>query len=202
MTKKKSAQIIAYEAIRENIINGKLTGGMKLVEERLANEIGVSRTPIRDAIRRLEPEGLVKSKKVIKPTEKDLRNQFEMRMLIECHSASQAASYMMEDDIAKLEFTIQKARTSESSDEMIKQNKQFHDLIVLECRNPYMIETVSRMQAIIYILSRAVVLHKKPRLLDEHEEIFKAISARNPDMAGEKMREHLESDLEFALRIV
>ncbi|GAE95399.1 transcriptional regulator [Gracilibacillus boraciitolerans JCM 21714] len=204
MTKiKKTAQIIAYESIRESIINGEFAGGgMKLVEEKLAIKIGVSRTPIRDAIRRLEQEGFINNKKVIKPTETDLRNQFEMRMLIESYAASKAASYMIDDDIAKLKNAIHIARISEDNGEVIKQNKEFHDLIVLESRNPIMIETVNRMQSIIYLFSRAVVLHKRPGLIDEHEEILKAIIERDPEMTSQKMKEHLHSDLEFTLRII
>lgn len=60
-----TAQTKAYEMIRDRILNGAYPGGMKLVEERLAEEIGVSRTPIREAIRRLEQEGLIKRKKCL-----------------------------------------------------------------------------------------------------------------------------------------
>lgn len=62
---KKNAQKFAYEYIRERILNGTYSGGMKLVEERLADEIGVSRTPIREAIKTLEQEGLIKKSKLL-----------------------------------------------------------------------------------------------------------------------------------------
>ncbi|MBS4178682.1 GntR family transcriptional regulator [Lederbergia citrea] len=196
-----SAQIIAYETIRDRILNGAYPGGTKLVEERLAEEIGVSRTPIREAIRRLEQEGLIKRKKVFKPTEKDLRHLFQMRMLIESHAAKMAASYMMEEDISELRKSIEIAKSS-TPDEIVEANKRFHDLIVRECRNPIMIDTVDRMQSIIYLFSRAVVLHKRPFLIDEHEQICQAIADRKPEEASELMRTHLEADLEFALNIV
>ncbi|MBS4224315.1 GntR family transcriptional regulator [Lederbergia citrea] len=196
-----SAQIIAYETIRDRILNGAYPGGTKLVEERLAEEIGVSRTPIREAIRRLEQEGLIKRKKVFKPTEKDLRHLFQMRMLIESHAAKMAASFMMEEDISELRKSIEITKSS-TPDEIVQANKRFHDLIVRECRNPIMIDTVDRMQSIIYLFSRAVVLHKRPFLIDEHEQICQAIADRKPEEASELMRTHLEADLEFALNIV
>lgn len=130
-----------------------------------------------------------------------MRHLFQMRMLIECHAAKMAASYMIEEDIIKLKRSIEIAKSS-SPDEMVQANKQFHDLIVRECRNPIMIETVDKMQSIIYLFSRAVVLYKRPFLLDEHELICQAIADRDPEQASELMRTHLESDLEFALHFI
>ncbi len=196
-----TAQRQAYEIIRDHILDGTYPGGMKLVEERMAEEIGVSRTPIREAIRRLEQEGLIKRKKVIQPTETDLRHLFQMRILIECHAAKMAASYMIEEDLGELHSCVEKARSG-SPDETVQANKRFHDLIVRECRNPIMIDTVDKMQSVIYLFSRAVVLHKRPFLIDEHEGIWQAISNREPEQASELMRTHLESDLEFTLNIV
>ncbi|MCG3086823.1 GntR family transcriptional regulator [Sporosarcina cyprini] len=196
-----TAQLLAYETIREQIVTGSYPGGMKLVEERLAEEIGVSRTPIREAIRRLEQEGLIKRKKVIKPTEQDMRHIFQMRMLIESHAAKMAATYMVEEDIEKLKASIEQAKTG-THDEIVKANKRFHDLIVKESRNPIMIETVDKMQSIIYLFSRAVVFHKRPFLLEEHEQICEAIRNREIEEAGRLMEQHLKADLEFTLNIV
>ncbi|AOV06605.1 GntR family transcriptional regulator [Sporosarcina ureilytica] len=196
-----TAQLQAYEIIRDQILDGTYPGGMKLVEARLAEEIGVSRTPIREAIRRLEQEGLIKRKKVYKPTETDLRHLFQMRILIECHAAKMAASYMIEEDIEELKTCIEIARTG-NSEEIVKANKKFHDMIVRECRNPIMIDTVDKMQSIIYLFSRAVVLYKRPFLIDEHELICQAIANRDPEQASTLMEKHLKADLEFSLEIV
>lgn len=200
-TSSRSAQLIAYETIREKIITGTYPGGMKLVEVQLAEEIGVSRTPIREAIRRLEQEGLIKRKKVIKPSEKDLRHMFQMRMLIESHAAKMAASYMSADRIEKLRKCIQLAQISEPN-ATVKANKEFHDLIVQECRNPIMIDTVDKMQSIIYLFSKTVVLHERPLLIEEHVRICDAIEQRQPEIASKLMEDHLRADLEFTLTIV
>ncbi|MBY0223570.1 GntR family transcriptional regulator [Mammaliicoccus sciuri] len=197
----RSAQLIAYETIREKIINGAFPGGMKLVEVQLAEEIGVSRTPIREAIRRLEQEGLIKRKKVIKPSEKDLRHMFQMRTLIESHAAKMAATYMSEKRIVQLRSSIHLAQRS-NTEGTVKANKEFHDLIVQECRNPIMIETVDKMQSIIYLFSKTVVVHERPLLLEEHMKICDAIEQRKPELASSLMEEHLKADLEFTLNIV
>src|ERR1700748_3742161 len=84
----------AYEMIRDRILNGDLPGGTKIVEEKLAAELGFSRTPIRDSLRQLGHEGLIVNKKVVQPTEKDLRNLFQVRSLLEGSSAKSAATYL------------------------------------------------------------------------------------------------------------
>ena len=201
VNKKGTAQTLAYEMIRDRIFNGEYAGGTKLVEERLANEIGVSRTPIREAIRRLEQEGLIKRKKVIKPTEMDFRHLFQMRMLIECHAASIAASFMADEDIMRLRECVEIGRIG-LPNEVIEANKLFHDLIVRACNNPIMIDTVDRMQSIIYMFSTAVVMYKRPFLIEEHDQICQAIAEHKPELASTLMKKHLEADLEFALHLM
>lgn len=88
-----------YEILRDKILNGELPSGTKIVEEKLAAELGVSRTPIRDSIRKLENEGLIVQKKVVKPTEKDLRNLFNVRILLEGYSAKCAANFLKDNGL-------------------------------------------------------------------------------------------------------
>lgn len=199
--KKGTAQTLAYEMIRDRIFNGDFAGGMKLGEESLAMEIGVSRTPVREAIRRLEQEGLIKQKKVIQLTEMDFRHMFQMRTLIECHAAHTAATFMSEENILKLKKCIEIGRTG-LPNEVIEANKLFHDIIVNECKNPIMIETVDRMQSTIYLFSKTVVTQKRPFLIEEHAQICQAIADRKPDLASTLMKDHLDADLEFTLHVM
>ncbi|MEI3614910.1 GntR family transcriptional regulator [Pseudogracilibacillus sp. SO30301A] len=199
--KNRTVQSKIYEIIRENIINGKYESGTKLIETKLAEEFGVSRTPVREAVQRLKQEGLIKKNVVYKPTESDLRHLFQMRILIECYAAQMAANYMVDTDIENLQHCIDIARKGDSK-EIVKANKKFHDIIVRESRNPIMIDTVQKMESIIYLFSRAVVFNKRPFLIDEHQQIKQAIAERNSEKASDLMRLHLEADLEFSLDIV
>lgn len=191
-----NAQLLAYETIRDQILSGQLSGGTKLVEERLAEIIGVSRTPIREAIRRLEQEGLIQKKRVYQPSRTDVDHLFEMRILIECYAVKKAAKYMTDDELILLKETINRARNG-SGDEVIQANKAFHDMIVTQSRNPIMIDQVDKMKAIIYMFSKAVVFNKRPMLIDEHEEIYHAIAARDGERASQLMELHLQADLKF-----
>lgn len=196
-----SAYLHAYEAIRDKILNGELPSGTKLVEERLAKELGVSRTPVRESIRKLEQEGLIQQKKVVNPTEADLRNIFQVRILLEGFSARTAATYISEESLRCLHECITIARTG-SVEEIMKANKTFHDQIVQASRNPVMIDIIDRMQSIIYLFRKTVVIHKRPGLIDEHEKIYEAIRTHDGDEAERLMKEHLQADLDFCLHLI
>ncbi|AJD90230.1 GntR family transcriptional regulator [Jeotgalibacillus malaysiensis] len=196
-----SAYVLAYETIRDRILNGELEGGTKLTEERLAEELGVSRTPIRESIRRLEQEGLIKKKRVVKPTESDLRHMFQVRMILEGHAARTAAAYMTDDELTALAECIHIGRTG-TIEEIMKANKQFHDLIVQASRNPVMIDIIDQMQSIIYLFRKTVVYHKRTGLIDEHEEIYEAIKGRDAEKAELLMKKHLQADLDFSVHVL
>lgn len=195
------AYIHSYEYIRDKILNGELERGTKLIEERLAEELGVSRTPIRESIRKLEQEGLVKQKRVVNPTDTDLRHIFQVRILLEGFAARNAATYMSEETLKRLEESIRIARTG-TFDEIMKANEDFHDIIIKSTNNPVMIDTIERMQSIIYLFRKTVVYHKRPYLIDEHQEIYEAIRTHNADEAERLMKEHLHFDLDFCLHVL
>lgn len=187
----------AYEVIRNMIIHGSLPPGTKLVEEKLALQLGVSRTPVRESIRRLEQEGLVRGKTVIKPSEHDLRNSYEIRILLEGYSARCAAEKLSKEQLELLWENVQKGKEG-SLEEMMAANTAFHDIIMEASGNPYMIEVIDRMRSLILMCRRKVV-HKNPCMHEEHEAIYEAIKTGDGDTAERLMQEHLRHNLEVCL---
>ncbi|MCG7337462.1 GntR family transcriptional regulator [Sporosarcina sp. ACRSM] len=200
-TQSRPAYLQAYEVIRDRILNGEIPGGTKIVEEKLATELGFSRTPIRDSLRQLAHEGLIVNKKVVQPSEKDLIDLFEVRSLLEGASVKSAATYLAEEDLQALSECIRMGREG-SFEEIMDANERFHEIIVQASGNALMIETIDRMKSIIYLFRKTVVLNKRPRLIDEHEEIYEAIKARDTEKAQQLMEAHLQADLDFCLRIL
>ena len=194
-----NAYRLAYESIRNLILSGELNGGIKLVEERLAERIGVSRTPIREAIRHLEQEGLIKNKRVYKPTKEDLVYSSELITLIESYAAKKAAENMTKENLNNLKQAM-KASKKGTIDEIASANIKFHELIIAECNNPVMITKVQKMNVVFYLYRRLLIKNKRPQLYEEHEAIYQAIASRNGDLASELMRKHLELDLKYMLR--
>ncbi|MFF2446932.1 GntR family transcriptional regulator [Neobacillus sp. NPDC058068] len=191
----------SYEILRDQILNGELPGGTKIVEEKLAADFGVSRTPIRESIRRLEYEGLIVKKMVVSPTEKDLRNMFQIRILLEGFSAKSAAAYLPEDELDSLWECVEIGKTG-TIEEIMKANEQFHEIIVDASNNPVMIDIIDRMKSIIYLFRRTVVYYNRPFLIEEHEHIYEAIKARDGQKAEILMQQHLQSDLDFCLHLL
>ncbi|TDF95442.1 GntR family transcriptional regulator [Paenibacillus piri] len=191
----------SYEIIRDMILNGALPQGTKVVEEKLAAELGVSRTPIRESIRKLEQEGLIVNKKVVTPTEKDLRNTFQVRILLEGYSARCAATYLRDTELQALQECVRIGHTG-SIDEIMSANERFHEIIVQASNNAAMIDIIDRMQSVIYLFRRTVVYYNRPFLIDEHERIYEAIQARDGQQAELLMQQHLQADLEFCLHLL
>lgn len=191
----------SYEIIRDRILNGELSAGTKIVEEKIAAELGVSRTPVRESIRKLEYEGLIVNKKVVKPTEKDLRNMFQVRILLEGYSAQCAASYLNENELDSLYECVKMGRTGTIEEIMIA-NERFHEIIVNASNNPVMIDIIDRMQSTIYLFRKTVVFYQRPHLIDEHEQIYQAIKDRDGQKAELLMKNHLEADLNFCLHLI
>ena len=81
-------------------------------------------------------------------------------------------------------------------------NERFHEIIVQASGNALMIDTIDRMKSIIYLFRKTVVLYNRPRLIDEHEEIYEAIKARDGEKAKKLMEDHLKEDLDFCLHIL
>lgn len=192
------AYIQAYEYIRDRILNGEIERGTKLVEERLAEEMGISRTPVRDSIRKLEQEGLIKDKRVVNPSDNDLRDIFQVRTLLEGFAARHCSMYMSEGDLKQLKKCVEIGRTG-TMEQVMAANKEFHEIIIGATNNPVMIDIFERMQSIIYLFRKTVVYHKRPLLIEEHQEIYDAIAVHDADEAERLMKAHLQLDLEFCL---
>lgn len=195
-----NAYQLAYETIRQNILNGTFKGGTKLVEEKLASQISVSRTPVREAIRRLEQEGLIRDKRVYKPTKSDVLHIFELRMLIDRYAAKIAAQSMTRETLTLLKRAVIDSRESDV-EKNVSANKRFHELIIKECNNPILNEKSDRLNSIIHLCIQSVMKYKRPLVFEEHAQIFKAIANRNENLAESLMEKHIKEDLNFILRL-
>lgn len=190
----------AYEIIRGMIFDGTLAAGQKITEESLAAILNVSRTPVRESLRRLEQDGLVMKKRVIKPTNTMLREIYSMRMLLEGYGAYQAAVNLADDKKALLPECIEKARTG-SKEEAMHYNTVFHDTIMEACDNSFMLDAYEKMRTLILLFRHDVVFYDRPHLQEEHEKMYQAIVNGDSEQAEQLMKEHLQNDLEFCLAV-
>lgn len=186
------------EQLRNDILNGLFSHDEKLTEAKLAAFYNVSRTPIREVIRKLESQYLIKEGYINIPGKEEYRNLFEMRILIESHSIKKAVRFFQQSDIDDMRRLI--AVSKEKNYELIMDaNQQFHEKIVDATRNPYLLSTYEQLNTVIYLFRKTVIEKERPGLIEEHDEIVNAIEERNEMKAEKLIVEHLEKDLEFGL---
>ncbi|KML36085.1 MULTISPECIES: GntR family transcriptional regulator [Bacillaceae] len=205
----------AYEYIKDAIIEGKFVPGMRLAEESLAKKMNISRTPIREAIRQLEAEGLViplkRGVSVRHFTKDDIRQIYDLRTLLEGYAASQAAIHRSESDLLKMEsanilYEEAISRHVESNMESLKDivqvNQKFHEAIVAASKNEHIHFHISKV-VVVPIVFRSFYWYNSFQLkqsLEVHKTILEAIKNREPERARIAMHEHIYQGRDHVLK--
>lgn len=194
---------IVFESLREAIINGHLKPGERLMEIQLAEEMGVSRTPVREAIRKLELEGFVvmvprKGAYVAGVSIKDIADVFEIRAALEGLAAGLAAERITDTELEALERSLVKvAEASEAGDleQLINMDTDFHDILYKASRNERLVQIVSNLREQIQRFRSTSLSHpgRMKLALEEHKKIVEAISDRDVELARDLAREHIEN---------
>jgi len=198
----------AYRQIRRAIITGELRSGDTLQEAKLADKIGVSRTPVREALSRLSGEGLVvlqryKRGYVSHFSSKDVAEVFRLRAMFEGHAAGRAATRISDEDIARLEDLEDRmeelfARLGwnahlEGFDDL---NTEFHTVIAQAADSPRLERILAaslELPASIFNSYAEPVEERTRRTHVQHREIIMALKMRNPHWAEAAMSAHLFS---------
>ncbi|SCG81772.1 putative HTH-type transcriptional regulator ydhC [Proteiniborus sp. DW1] len=194
---------IVFESIREAIIDGKLKPGERVMEVQLAEKLGVSRTPVREAIRKLELEGLLimeprKGAYVADVSLKDLVDVLEVRSSLEGLAASLAATRASEEEIEVLkEKAAQFKECIEKNDVqgMINKDTEFHEAILQAAKNKKLTSIIEslREQLQRFRVTYFTEYNMTTYLASEHQKVLDAIESRDPDKANEYAQQHIEN---------
>ena len=193
---------VVFNTLRQAILKGELKPGERLMEIALAERLGVSRTPIREAMRKLELEGLVvmiprRGAQVANITEKDLNDVLEVRITLENMAIEKACANMTDKDVRKLELAAQDFQKSTAEGDLVKlaeADVNFHEAIYRAADNKRLMQVLNNLREQIYRY-RVEYLKEdeaRNRLVKEHEEITDAIRNRDVKKAQELSFEHLE----------
>jgi len=193
---------MVFESLREAIIHGRLRPGERLMEIQLAEELGVSRTPVREAIRKLELERFVvmvprKGAYVAGLSVKDIVDIFEVRAALEGLAAGLAAERITEEEMDQLERSIHQINLSSEDDikAVVEGDTTFHSLLYKASRNQRLEQIIMNLHEQINRF-RMTSLSQPGRLkvaIDEHIKIVEAISERNVELAQQLATEHIEN---------
>ena len=200
---------IVYEELKREILVGEIAPGTRMMEIELADEMGVSRTPVREAIRKLEKEGLV----TIEPRKgayasdvsiKDMVDVLEVREDLEAMAAALAAQKVTEDEKkALLDATLeyQRAVESEKTEDIIRCDEGFHQLIVNRSGNKTLIQLFSQVQELALRFRYLYYddFSRYERMPLEHREIEEAILSGNYEEARIAAGEHVKKLKQFVI---
>lgn len=192
---------VVFRALRQAIITGELSPGERLMEIKIANKLGVSRTPVREAIRMLELEGLVemiprKGAEVARITEKDLRDALEVRTAIEELSVELACARIDEEGKERLKkafLDFKEDIDTKHVQNIVDGDVKFHEVIFELTNNQRLINIAHNLREQVYRYRVEYVkdFSYHDVLVSEHYEITNAILTKDVEKAKEIMRKHL-----------
>lgn len=208
LEKKRISERIA-DIIREKIKHGEIMSGEKLVENVIAEKLGVSRTPIREAFTILVKEGILVSiphrgvfVSVYNP--KDVKEIFELREALESFAAKKAALMVEDKDIVKLRKMFAEFERNDFNDPRVQErytlvDLNFHRMIASLSGNERLRKIIDQTCLHVELFMRFRLRGDEKISLIEHFEIIDALSRRNPEMAEMKMRDHIRKSLKRIL---
>lgn len=194
-----------FEKIRQDILDGRYKKGDSLVEQKLAEEFGVSRTPVREAMRQLELDGLVESIPnrgvfVNGITHEDMEDIYQIRKRIEGLAALWAAKRMTEEEMKELQNTydLMEFYTLKGNlDEVAKLNTCFHEIIFKAAKSKFLKKTLVNFQAYIQWARHASIKveGRAEVALKEHKAIVEAFCQRDEKAAEKHIMEHVGNSI-------
>ena len=192
-----------FEQLERDILTGKYQRGEVLSELRLSAELGVSRTPIREAVRRLEQENILKETGrgmvVIGISREDMQDMYEIRLRIEGLAASRAAANISDEQLKQMEQTLDlqsfyiDKQEGDSAEQIRDMDSRFHELIYESSGSRAFHETLSALhRKIMKYRSASVSKHSRALLsLEEHRAIYNALAAHDSEAAEKAALKHV-----------
>lgn len=190
---------LAYDNIKQYILDGKLDEGARLTEEFLANALGISKSPIREALNRLETEGLIR----IEPrrgaylrdfTTKDINDLYDLREALETHVVR--TIHLTPELLAEVNQSVQRMRRylqENDKPHYIDEDMRFHAVLATATQNERLCRALENVQNLIWIFRRKTYDLSSSTAQDFHEAIVKALSTGDRIQAEATMRKHIST---------
>ena len=203
---------VVFNTLREAILKGDLQPGERLMELQLAAKLGVSRTPIREAIRMLEQEGLAitiprKGAEVAKMTLKGMEDVLEIREALDELAVQLACARITEEQLSLLKDRKKEFEHSLKSGKLkaiAEADVKFHDVIYEATGNPKLVNLLNNLREQIYRYRVEYLKNAQnhPVLIREHEAIYQALIKRDRDAAMVSIREHVSNQANAVKEVI
>ena len=203
---------VVFNTLRQEILTGKLKPGERLMEIHLANKLGVSRTPIREAIRRLELDGLVimiphKGAQVAQISWKSLKDVLEVRRTLDVFAIELACERITDKELGILEKACEKfeeAVNTKDARKIAEADVAFHDIIVESTGNERLIQLVGNLSEQMYRYRFEYIQDaaEHQTLVQEHREMYESIRTKDKEMAVGVVKKHIDNQEEAIIRLL
>jgi DNA-binding GntR family transcriptional regulator len=188
------------ETLREAVLMGEFESGTRLLQEELAERFNTSSTPIREALRQLQAEGILEHSpyrgvQVAEVRMEDVREIYMVRAVMEPFATRLAVPYISGANLEQLRALQAEMRTYEANGEaarLRKANYEFHLMIYEAANMPYTLKIIKSLWAMCPWDALYVLPGRVPKSLEEHERILEAIAEENVRLAGQRVQEHIE----------
>ncbi|MCD7922619.1 MAG: GntR family transcriptional regulator [Clostridiales bacterium] len=203
---------VVFQTLRTAILKGDLKPGERLMELQLASKLGVSRTPIREAIRMLEQEGLAvmiprKGAEVARMTEKDMEDVLQIRCSLEELAVRLACQNITQMEVQELRVAMEQFREKTTTDDIAaiaQADVNFHDVLYKSADNPKLLGLLNNLREQMY---RYRVEYLKDssiykQLIEEHQLLYEAVRRQNAEKAAAFTRMHLENQTESMKKVI
>jgi DNA-binding GntR family transcriptional regulator len=194
-----------YDTLAEMIASGSLKPGQHLVESELADQLGVSRQPIREALQRLSVDGWVELRPaygayVHVPTLEEITQLLGVRAVLEAYSAREAAQHVTKEHMARLRELYDAGLAALAVDDercLLAANADLHAYIVQMSDNKVLAELISQVERRVRWYYMPIARPRGVSAWDEHDSLIQAIAAGDAERAERLMRSHGERTTEF-----
>ena len=203
---------VVFNTLRQAILKGELKPGERLMEIALAERLGVSRTPIREAMRKLEQEGLVvmiprRGAQVANITEKDLNDVLEVRIALENVAIEKACARMTEEEMRRLWLAAKEFEHTIAEGNLVKlaeADVAFHEVIYQASDNKRLIQVLNNMREQIYRYRVEYLKREEayPQLIAEHAAIIEYISKGEKKAATDVMCKHIDNQVTTVIDVI
>ena len=194
---------VVFNTLRQAILTGDLKPGERLMEIHLANRLGVSRTPIREAIRKLELEGLVtmiprRGAEVAQITEKSMNDVLEVRRALDALCVELACDRISEEEVKSLQAAcdyFERAVRGKDAKKIAQADVELHDIIVKATGNARLIQLVNNLSEQMYRYRYEYIkdASQHGRLIEEHRVIYESIVRKDKVTATQAAKVHIDN---------
>jgi len=203
----------AYEYLKTSILSGRFNPGERLTEEHLAKELGISRTPIREALHKLESEGLIKPLATrgfiaSQDSREEVEELFDIRAVLEGYALRVICGRIDDALLGGLEETVRKAEEAlraQSLDDVFQWNTRFHDMLhelIMDRHRLYHQMVTMRQYVLRYRKNTLQYPDGGERTVEGHRKILLALRLHDPDLCERVMREHIQQSKKDALQFL